>query len=166
MSCRAFSYCFCSTPDCCWWFCHICMWSSVGSSPQEDGVTKDNQYCDIWWRTCSISWKLPETYSTCIIEMRQCSLWPLINGINIAVQLFRINRPWCRSVTISNQQYPIPVHHYCTIPHILSASGLFTAWHQGSYLVLVSQKSWPGQLLSLYPCRRPKILARMLFWDI
>ena len=24
----------------------------------------------------------------------------------------------------------------------------------------------PGQLLSLYPCRRPKILARMLFWEM
>ena len=35
---------------------------------------------------------------------------------------------------------------------------------QGWNRVLVSLISWPGQLLSLYPCRRPKILARMLFW--
>ena len=32
--------------------------------------------------------------------------------------------------------------------------------------VFVSLKSWPGQLLSLYPCWRAKILAEMLFWDI
>ena len=35
---------------------------------------------------------------------------------------------------------------------------------QGWNRVLVSLISWPGQLLSLNPCRRPKILARMLFW--
>ena len=35
---------------------------------------------------------------------------------------------------------------------------------QECYRVLVSLISWPGQLLSLNPCRRPKILARMLFW--
>ena len=35
---------------------------------------------------------------------------------------------------------------------------------QDCYRVLVSIISWPGQLLSLNPCRRPKILARMLFW--
>ena len=34
---------------------------------------------------------------------------------------------------------------------------------QECYRVLVSLKSWPGQLLSLNPCLRPKILARMLF---
>ena len=32
--------------------------------------------------------------------------------------------------------------------------------------VLVSLFSWPGQLLSLYPCLRPKIVARMLFRGI
>ena len=37
---------------------------------------------------------------------------------------------------------------------------------QGWYRVLVSPNSWPGQLLSLNPCRRPKILARMLFLGI
>ena len=37
---------------------------------------------------------------------------------------------------------------------------------QGCHRVLVSLKSWPGQLLSLYPCLRPKILARMLFLRI
>ena len=31
------------------------------------------------------------------------------------------------------------------------------------YRVLVSLKSWQGQLLSLNPCLRPKILTRMLF---
>ena len=35
---------------------------------------------------------------------------------------------------------------------------------QECYRVLVSLKSWPGQLLSLNPCLRPKILARMLFF--
>ena len=35
---------------------------------------------------------------------------------------------------------------------------------QGWNRVLVSLISWPGQLLSLNPCQRPKILARMLFW--
>ena len=35
---------------------------------------------------------------------------------------------------------------------------------QGCNRVLVSLISWPGQLLSLNPCWRPKILARMLFW--
>ena len=34
--------------------------------------------------------------------------------------------------------------------------------HQGCYRVLVSLISWPGQLLSLNPCRRPNILARRL----
>ena len=38
--------------------------------------------------------------------------------------------------------------------------------HQGCHRVLVSLFSWPGQLLSLNPCQRPKILARMLFWGI
>ena len=37
---------------------------------------------------------------------------------------------------------------------------------QDCYRVLVSLKSWPGQLLSLFPCLRPKILARMLFFGI
>ena len=37
---------------------------------------------------------------------------------------------------------------------------------QGCHRVLVSLISWPGQLLSLNPCRRPKILARMLFFWI
>ena len=37
---------------------------------------------------------------------------------------------------------------------------------QGCHRVLVSLISWPGQLLSLNPCRRPKILARMLFLRI
>ena len=37
---------------------------------------------------------------------------------------------------------------------------------QGCHRVLVSLFSWPGQLLSLNPCQRPKILARMLFWGI
>ena len=37
---------------------------------------------------------------------------------------------------------------------------------QECYRVLVSLISWPGQLLSLNPCRRPKILARMLFLGI
>ena len=37
---------------------------------------------------------------------------------------------------------------------------------QGWYSVLVSLKSWPGQLLSSYSCRRPKILARTLFCEI
>ena len=37
---------------------------------------------------------------------------------------------------------------------------------QGCYRVLVSLISWPGQLLSLNPCWRPKILARMLFLRI
>ena len=37
---------------------------------------------------------------------------------------------------------------------------------QGCYRVLVSLISWPGQLLSLNPCRRPKILARVLFLGI
>ena len=37
---------------------------------------------------------------------------------------------------------------------------------QGWNRVLVSVISWPGQLLSLYPCLRPKILARMLFLGI
>ena len=37
---------------------------------------------------------------------------------------------------------------------------------QGWNRVLVSLISWPGQLLSLNPCRRPKILARMLFLRI
>ena len=57
--------------------------------------------------------------------MRQCLFCP----INIALQLFRINCPWSRTVIISNQQYPIPVHHCCTISRISAASGLFTAWH-------------------------------------
>ena len=41
-------------------------------------------------------------------------------------------------------------------------------WHtrQDCYRVLVSIISWPGQLLSLNPCQRPKILARMLFGGI
>ena len=34
---------------------------------------------------------------------------------------------------------------------------------QDCYRVLVSIISWPGQLLSLNPCQRPKILARMFF---
>ena len=37
---------------------------------------------------------------------------------------------------------------------------------QECYHVLVSLKSWPGQLLSLNPCLRPKILTRMLFLGI
>ena len=37
---------------------------------------------------------------------------------------------------------------------------------QECFRVLVSLISWPGQLLSLNPCRRPKILARMLFLGI
>ena len=37
---------------------------------------------------------------------------------------------------------------------------------QDCYRVLVSLFSWPGQLLSLNPCWRPKILARMLFGGI
>ena len=37
---------------------------------------------------------------------------------------------------------------------------------QGWNRVLVSLISWPGQLLSLNPCRRPKILARMLILGI
>ena len=32
--------------------------------------------------------------------------------------------------------------------------------------VLVSLISWPGQLLSLFPCERLKFLARMLFLGI
>ena len=39
-------------------------------------------------------------------------------------------------------------------------------WRQDCYRVLVSIISWPGQLLSLNPCQRPKILARMLFFGI
>ena len=34
---------------------------------------------------------------------------------------------------------------------------------QECYHVLVSLKSWPGQIFFLNPCLRPKILARMLF---
>ena len=34
---------------------------------------------------------------------------------------------------------------------------------QECYRVLASLISWPGRLLSLKPCRRPKFLARMLF---
>ena len=37
---------------------------------------------------------------------------------------------------------------------------------QGCNRVLVSLISWPGQLLSLNPCGRPKILARMPFLGI
>ena len=36
--------------------------------------------------------KSPETYSTCIFEMRQCFFW----SINIALQLLCINCPWSR----------------------------------------------------------------------
>ena len=38
--------------------------------------------------------------------------------------------------------------------------------NQDCYRVLVSLISWPGQLLSLNPCGRPKILARMPFFGI
>ena len=38
--------------------------------------------------------------------------------------------------------------------------------NQEWYRVLVSLISWPGQLLSLNPCGRPKILARMPFLGI
>ena len=41
-----------------------------------------------------------------------------------------------------------------------NSKGLGQGWNR----VLVSLISWPGQLLSLNPCRRPKILARMLFF--
>ena len=37
---------------------------------------------------------------------------------------------------------------------------------QDCYRVLVSLISWPGQLLSLFPCQRLKFLARMLFLGI
>ena len=37
---------------------------------------------------------------------------------------------------------------------------------QGCHRVLVSLFSWPGQLLSLFPCQRLKFLARMLFLGI
>ena len=37
---------------------------------------------------------------------------------------------------------------------------------QDCYRVLVSLISWPGQLLSLFPCQRIKFLARMLFLGI
>ena len=33
-------------------------------------------------------------------------------------------------------------------------------------LILVSLLSWPGQLLSLFPCERLKVLARMVFLGI
>ena len=59
-----------------------------------------------------------------------------------------------RTVIISNQQYPIPVHHCCTIPHILAASGLFTAWHipllfsfYRDYLYSFSQKPGISRLI-------------------
>ena len=45
-------------------------------------------------------------------------------------------------------------------------NGSEVALEQGCHRVLVSLFSWPGQLLSLNPCQRPKILARMLFWGI
>ena len=54
------------------------------------------------------------------------------------------------------------------IPEALVPTLLETPQHclQDCYRVLVSIISWPGQLLSLNPCQRPKILARMLFGGI
>ena len=52
----------------------------------------------------------------------------------------------------------------CTLNSIGGKSNGTT--NQGCHRVLVSLFSWPGQLLSLNPCQRPKILARMLFWGI
>ena len=52
----------------------------------------------------------------------------------------------------------------CTLNSIGGKSNGTT--NQGCHRVLVSLFSWPGQLLSLNPCGRPKILARMPFLGI
>ena len=53
-------------------------------------------------------------------------------------------------------------HELTGLPWPLSRRSPAQGWNR----VLVSLISWPGQLLSLNPCRRPKILARMLFGGI
>ena len=55
--------------------------------------------------------------------------------------------------------YPQDSHVSCPRNSKISLEELY-------HRVLVSLISWPGQLLSLNPCRRLKILARMLFLGI
>ena len=69
--------------------------------------------------------------------------------INTAIKI-SVNVNWCYST-------PRLFCKYCRDPEINM---------QRCYRILVSLKSWPGLILSLNPCLRPKILAWMLFLGI
>ena len=80
--------------------------------------------------------------------------------------------PWCCWIPLP----PSINESLLAIPELIPASSdlqqnfLMLCWllnlDQDCNRVLVSLISWPGQLLSLNPCGRPKILARMPFFGI
>ena len=80
--------------------------------------------------------------------------------------------PWCCWIPLP----PSINESLLAIPELIPASSdlqqnfLMLCWllnlDQDCNRVLVSLISWPGQLLSLNPCGRPKILARMPFLGI
>ena len=65
-------------------------------------------------------------------------------------------------ITMNNAKY----YNSVILKNVKTSQLLMLFRKQGCHRVLVSLFSWPGQLLSLNPCQRPKILARMLFWGI
>ena len=78
------------------------------------------------------------------------------SGTNMVIQMGQV---WTNNIQIAK---------FCQTQGVVqkTITGKSLSSRQDCYRVLVSIISWPGQLLSLNPCQRPKILARMLFWGI
>ena len=133
-------------------------------------LKKDQVYLSDFWdprRWVEASWRMKQ----CVDPQNQTLLRPM--GARITSIIFPPMR-W-ELTKLNKSRYP---HSKILSPYqsiewkrkevltLEPESNMCVPMSQGWNRVLVSLFSWPGQLLSLNPCRRPKILARMLFLRI
>ena len=146
-----------------------------GLPPSKPSNSSKPRYCklNVWLTNCKFVWSILFFKLTLDVYSRfinRLSVRKLVQNsqrqltFNIDPNLFS----GCLEAGRHLRHHLSHLRQATRVPRLHLRQGLYFTFsvHQGWNRVLVSLFSWPGQLLSLNPCRRPKILARMLFLRI